>query len=147
VVELKIPIAKIRDNRIIIDQDYIRGQYENFLRLITEKHNGYCAIKLSTPFVKKSTGKGSQTNHFWGHCQSLSLHTGHELREMGLIVLQEALSMGYPASKSDEKILLDRHGFPFPLPISKAGKDDMIIAIEACHKIAAELDCQLIEQD
>ena len=99
--------------------------------------SGYASINIAKPHKPRTTGEGSQSHHFHGHCGSIAL----------------ALCLPPDMVKQALKIMAIDDGYPgqvvgnVKVPMSEADADTVqeTILIETAHRFAAEHGIQLIE--
>ena len=97
----------------------------------------YC--KLGKPKRPRSTGAGSQSAHFHGHCMSIAIGTGNSFDDVKMALKMLAMDEGYPG-----KIV---NGIQIPQSEADASVEDERILIEVAHRVAAEEGIPLIESD
>ena len=98
-------------------------------------------VTVDFPHKPKSTGPGSQNNHFHGHCRQFALWHGNSVTAIKEWVKREASDrMGYP-----EEMLPDLT--TMPRGVAEASSADVSLLIECVHILAAEEGITLIEQD
>lgn len=95
------------------------------------------SAKIAKPFKPRSTGKGSQNSHAWGHCAQIARELGAEVWEVEYVAKVRAIKRGYPVStklgvpKSQADISTEECGY----------------LIEEYHQLAAENGITLIEEE
>jgi hypothetical protein len=103
-------------------------------------HGGFVTIALTLPRRPRTTGPGSQSAHFHGHCQTIAEETG----------------AGFDAVKAHMKRLAVDRGYPFdtlpdgsiaPKSEADASVEDAVLLIETTHQFADEYSIRLVEGD
>ena len=108
------------------------------LRKCRDKNADFVTVTIETPHRPRSTGKGSQNSHAWGHCTEISMALGMELYEVEYIAKVRAIKRGYPVSL--------KLGIPVPYSQSKISVEECNALIEEYHQIAAENGIILTEE-
>jgi hypothetical protein len=109
------------------------------LRACKEKHNDYVKITVENPYKPRSTGKGSQNSHAWGHCQQIANELGCELHDVEYIAKVRAIKRGYPISTT--------LGMQLPKSQKDINTQECGYLIEEYHQIAAENGIFLKEEN
>lgn len=95
-------------------------------------------VKIEPWYKPRTTGPGSQNNHYHGHKTQLCRHTGIDVDEMDLILKMKAIKRGYPS--------LSVKGRVFPHSTARVNTKEMGALIDTCHEVAAFLEVALIEE-
>ena len=113
-------------------------EYNIFLLMGHKFKADFCRCRLGPPYKPKSTGKYSQNNHFWGHCEIIAKETGNHKRMVSEKILEIAVDIyDYPAAEDENgNIKRNLWGEICGKPISEASSADINKAIEACHYFA-----------
>ena len=67
-----------------------------FKKVINDKYCGYVQATLAPPYPSRSTGKGSQNSHIWGHIQQIANETGNDVDDIEDYIKRKAVKRGYP---------------------------------------------------
>lgn len=67
-----------------------------FKKVINEKYYGYLQTTFTPPYPARTTGKGSQNSHIWGHIQQIASETGNDISDIEDYIKREAVKRGYP---------------------------------------------------
>lgn len=104
-------------------------------------------IEISLVRRPRSTGKMSQNNHVWGHCQNIADQLVDRLgnfrytaREIEQAMLRMAVSEGYPT-----KMSIDGH--EEPVSFSQATVEQAKLLIDVIHRFSDEHELWVIEVD
>ncbi len=102
-LKLACKIKKENDHlALVLPDDTARARAQEIMKYCMENRGGYVSFQLSPPRRPRSTGKGSQSAHFNGHCQQIAEATGQPFADVKKYLKMEALSMGYPMLKNDK---------------------------------------------
>jgi hypothetical protein len=106
----------------------------------------FYTVKIDKPRKPRSTGEKSQNHHINGHCQQIAQHTGNDFETVKEFAKCMAVSMGYPFMEDSHGTAV-RNIWGKTRGISEAdcSTEDAAILIEAIHRLAAELDVELME--
>lgn len=118
----------------VLDEQWAALEWE----LATFKTSQAC-VKFTRPKKPRTTGPGSQSAHFHGHCMSIAIATCNTLEMVKVALKEIAMDEGYPG-----KIIC---GKKIPQSEADASTDDERILIETAHRIAAEEGIALIETE
>jgi len=118
---------------------FVRDYYWYFVKQNEKKGIHFEQLKISKPFKPRSTGWKSQNHHFNGHLQQLAACTGHSFGVMKIYIENESISAGWPIETG-----LD--GVAYPKSEADVSSTEINAGIETCHRIAAELNCYLVEE-
>lgn len=148
--KLKLPSAnriKTGTDRIVSFEvpEFYLFDYRELVVCSPEKMD----VELSKPSKPRTTGPGSQGNHFNGHIRQICGETGNEFEDVKLYIKRQAFRRGlrYKTNKKGEIVYSLNDGEP--LPISEA---DMTIeecgwCIDEAHVLAFFLNIVLIESE
>lgn len=95
--------------------------------------------RLGKPKKPRSTGKGSQSAHFHGHCLTISLALSLPFDMVKMAIKIMAMEAEYPG--------VSVAGIKIPMSESDASTEHETILIETAHKFAAEHSIMLIENE
>lgn len=116
----------------------VQERIRKILRKCKDTNADYVTVTFSTPHRPRTTGKGSQNSHAWGHCTQLARELGIELYEVEYIAKVRAIKRGYPVSL--------KLGIPVPLSQANISTEECAALIEEYHQIAAENGITLKEE-
>jgi len=98
-------------------------------------------VTVDLPSKPKSTGPGSQNNHFHGHCRQIAAWHANSVTAIKDWVKREAVDrMDYP-----EELLPDLTRIP--KGVADASSAEVSLLAECVHMLAAEEGLTLIEED
>ncbi len=97
----------------------------------------YC--KFGKPKKPRTTGAGSQSAHFHGHCMSIAIGTGNSFDDVKMALKIIAMDEGYPGKVVGT--------VKIPQSEADASTSDEHILIEVAHRVAAEEGIKLIETE
>lgn len=122
----------------------------NMLEVMRGKRSEQLRVELSIVRRARSTGKGSQNNHVWGHCTDIADHLSQEVEgqpevlytasEVEQAMLRMAVDDGYPTKMSVD-------GREIPKPFSQATVEEAKLLIDIIHRYADEHEIPLTEID
>jgi len=138
-VKLKLYHAKrLRTgDRGVLSIEVPKGSQEQYAAIL-HKSPEYLDIEIGTPTKHRTTGKGSQNNHAWGHIAQLANETGHDVTEIEAIAKTRAIKRGYPYTEYMGQVI--------PKSQTDITTTECGFLIDELHAIAAELDIQLVEE-
>ena len=120
------------------DDEGAQERIRQVLRKCRDKNADFVTVTFETPHRPRTTGKGSQNSHAWGHCTQLARELGIELYEVEYIAKVRAIKRGYPVSL--------KLGIPVPLSQANISTEECAALIEEYHQIAAENGITLKEE-
>lgn len=112
--------------------------YQIAVDALAEKHE-WLTVSISRPRKPRTTGKGSQNSHAWGHMAQIARETGHEVYEIEYLAKYRAIKRGYPVNTC--------LGMPVPKSQSEIDTLEAGYLIDELHMIAAENGIKLTEKD
>ena len=120
------------------DEEGARERIREVLRRCRDKYSDYVKVTFEPPYKPRTTGKGSQNSHAWGHCTQIARALGMDLYEVEYIAKVRAIKRGYPVVMT----------LGIPVPKSQADIDTLECGylIEEYHQIAAEAGIILTEE-
>jgi len=120
------------------DEEGARERIREVLRRCRDKYSDYVKVTFEPPYKPRTTGKGSQNSHAWGHCTQIARALGMDLYEVEYIAKVRAIKRGYPVVMT----------LGIPVPKSQADIDTLECGylIEEYHQIAAEAGIILQEE-
>ena len=118
----------------VLDEQWAALEWE----LATFK-TGQACVKFTKPHKPRSTGRGSSSAHFHGHCMSIAIGTGNSFDMVKMALKVIAMDEGYPG-----KVIC---GKKMPQSEADASTEDEHILIEVAHRVAAEEGITLIETE
>lgn len=126
-------------NKISFEGDFSGLAY--LFETCEKKHGGYCSLVVDVPFRPRSTGKGSQNSHAWGHASQIAKESGDTVDAIMSEAKRRAISRGYPVDHVSKLI------GPVPISQADASIEDEICLINELHQIADFLGIILEEGD
>jgi len=120
------------------DDEGAQERIRQVLRKCRDKNADYVTVTFESPHKPRTTGKGSQNSHAWGHCTQIARAIGVELYEVEYIAKVRAIKRGYPVSL--------KLGIPVPYSQSNISTEECAYLIEEYHQIAAENGIELKEE-
>ncbi len=87
----------------------------------------------------RSTGEGSQNHHVNGHIQTIARETGNDFDTVKAWVKMEAVGQGYPFKTF--------RGAVVPQSEALSSVAECGILIDVTHRLAAELNIKLVENE
>jgi hypothetical protein len=131
---------ELEEGRLLLDVSGRWGEIETLAFKSTQTRGGFLSFDINLPKRPRSTGPGSASNHFHGHCQQLTMVLGTSFDKAKLYVkLRAAIELGYPATMF--------RGIAVPNSEADATVEDENKLIEMCHIIAFENGVTLIEEE
>lgn len=112
--------------------------YQEQYAALLHKAPDYLDVEICPPKKARTTGKGSQNNHAFGHCAQIANSTGHDMTEIETIAKMRAIKRGYPYT--------EYMGMVIPKSQADITTTECGFLIDEYHAIAAELDVQLTEE-
>lgn len=97
-------------------------------------------VKLGYPRKPRTTGKGSGSAHFHGHCQQICQHTGDDFDDVKMHIKRMAIKRGYPTHE-------DSFGTVVPDSESSISTVQESMLIDTAHEVASFLNVRLKEYD
>jgi len=130
---------------LIIPESY-QEYKKQLLEYCVEKRGGFISLSLSPPKRPRSTGKGSQSHHFNGHCQQIATLTGQPFDDIKKFVKEQAIDRGYPLLEDDNgNMILDMWGNKQGISEADCTIEDCKHLIDQVHQLADEMDIKLEE--
>ena len=120
------------------DEEGARERIREVLRRCRDKYADYVKVTFEPPYKPRSTGKGSQNSHAWGHCTQIARELGMDLYEVEYIAKVRAIKRGYPVTTT--------LGIPVPKSQADINTLECSYLIEEYHQIAAEAGIILTEE-
>ena len=116
-------------------------QIINLLATCRDKHSDFVCVTLAVPRKPRTTGKGSQNNHVWGHATQIATETGNEVDDVMDAAKERALKRGYPyhVNKITGKIK--------PYGTEELDTEQCGMLIDELHMIAGEMGITLVEAE
>ena len=146
-IKLTCKIEAISDHFALKLPEDARPMVQELLRLCFEKRGGFVSFQLSMPRRPRSTGYKSQSHHFNGHVQQISMETGQPFEDVKKFLKGQAVSQGYPMlTKDGGAPLLDLWGNVQGISEADSSVEECGILIDAAHQFAAEFGINLIEE-
>jgi len=118
---------------------YMADMWMLLLKKVIDKHVPQIHVKLSMPRKPRSTGPGSASNHFNGHCAQIANWTGDSFDDVKMHIKREAIAEGYP-------FRTDSFGNVIPQSEAEASTVEESILIETSHRVASFLSVILKEE-
>ena len=112
------------------------SEWDNFCKIMDEKHGGYHSLKIDKPYKPRSTGYRSQNHHLHGHIRQIAIETYHNMGEI----------KDYIKTECPEWPWVDVLGKMKPKSESELTSEQAAAAIEFCHRLAAEQGIRLVEE-
>jgi len=103
---------------------------------VTKLRGGPAILQLKKWYQARTTGRGSQSHHLWGHADQIGNQLGYAKSEMMQIIAD--MTPSWPRVEYEGKTV----------SVSESGIDSFTAseAIEVAHRIAAEENITLIEE-
>ena len=101
--------------------------------------SGYASVNISKPHKPRTTGEGSQSHHFHGHCGSIALALSLPPDMVKRAIKIMAMEDGYPGNEIG--------GVKVPMSEADADTTQEALLIEVTHRFAAEHNIPLIETE
>ena len=115
------------------------GQIGALVSKSRKTRGGFLSFDINIPKRPRSTGPGSASNHFHGHCQQLTMVFDMSLDRVKMYIkLRAAIEMDYPSDIID--------GIGVPQSEALASVEDESKLIEMAHIVASERGVALIEE-
>ena len=112
-------------------------EWRHIANILKTKYNNFAQIKIDKPFKLRSTGYKSQNHHLHGHIRQIAGELGYNNSEI----------KNYIKSECSEWPLENVLGKAVPKSEAKLSSAEEAAAIEFCHRLAAENNIILIEDD
>lgn len=146
-ISVVIPVAKvIRKPQVPlkIGFEYPR-EYDAAIELlldhIREIKTDSLRVEISKVKRPRSTGRGSQNNHVWGHCTDIAAQLDdYNENEIEEAMKRMAVSEGYPTKMSVD-------GAEVPKPFRDASIEEAKILLDVIHRFADIHNLYLTEND
>lgn len=123
-------------DRGVLSIEVPKGSQEQYAAIL-HKSPDYLDVEIASPTKHRTTGRGSQNNHAWGHAAQIANETGHDLTEIEAITKMRAIKRGYPYTEYMGQVIPKSQA---DITTSECG-----FLIDELHAIADELDIQLVE--
>ena len=138
-MKLKLPhVKRLRTGDRGVLSIEVPKMYQEQYAAILHMAPDYLDVEICPPKRARTTGKGSQNNHAWGHIAQIANHTGHDVSEIEAVAKMQAIKRGYPYT--------EYMGLIIPKSQTDITTTECGFLIDELHAIAAELDIQLVEE-
>ena len=114
---------------------------ESLFKPMLEKHNGFILADLKSPQRDRTTGKGSQNSHIWGHIQQIANETGNDISDIEEYVKSRAIKRGYPYHVNKLTGMIQYES------MTKISTVEAGYLIDELHELAGELNIRLVENE
>ena len=147
--ELKMNNARVVKNGYlyVLTFDRQMAKAQDIMQHCYQKKNGHMFVHIRPPKVIRSTGPGSQGNHFNGHVSQIAAYIGDTSESVKSDLKSMAVQWGYPQLENEEGTpLFDLRGNPIGISEADSTTEQCAILIEVAHMAAAQLEIELIEE-
>lgn len=136
-----LKIESFTDGFLVLSapNESVRAMLKGLVDLCREKYSGYMRVDMSPPYPARTTGRGSQNSHIWGHIQQIAEYTGYEIDDVEDMAKRKAVSMGYPYRTNSIT------GEIVPYSMKDINTQEAGYLIDVLHQWAAELEITLDE--
>ena len=140
-VIMKIESFSHKDGTLLLSTSYlgVRASLKSLIELCENKHGGFVQLEMSAPYPKRTTGRGSQNSHIWGHIQQIANFTGYDIDDVEDYAKLKAVSLGYPYKTNPLT------GEIKPASMKTINTVEAGYLIETLHRLASELEIELDE--
>ena len=138
---LKIESFSHKDGTLLLSvSDYgVRAMLKGLVELCEKKYGSYIKLEMSPPYKPRSTGRGSQNSHIWGHIQQIANFTGYDIDDVEEYAKIKAVALGYPYKTNPLT------GEIRPASMKTINTVEAGYLIDVLHRLAAELEINLDE--
>lgn len=140
-VIMKIESFSHKDGTLLLSTSYlgVRASLKDLVQLCDNKYGGFVKLELSPPYKDRSTGRGSQNSHIWGHIQQIANFTGYDIDDVEDYAKLKAVALGYPYKTNPLT------GEIKPASMKTINTIEAGYLIETLHRLASELEIELDE--
>lgn len=121
------------------DDTAVQNRLAAVIRRCRDAYDGRVKLTIQPPYKTRTTGKGSQNSHIWGHIQQICEETGNDTADVEAYVKERAIRRGYPYTVG----LLS--GKVIPESTTRIDTIQAGYLIDELHQLAAELHITLKE--
>ena len=139
---MKIESVSHKDGRLLlfVNDWSVRAMLKGLVELCESKYSGFIKLEMTPPYKSRSTEKGGQNRHIWGHIQQIAQETGNDVSDIEDYIKQKATRRGYPVHQN--KLT----GEIKPVSMTTINTVEAGYLIDELHQLASELEIVLMEE-